>query len=678
MPFLLVILLIALRIPYFHLSILPRHDTFIAYSTFYYFYNHLYYAHSLPGWMPKITYGIPSLFFQFFSLSPLSYCFLLIGKIMGVTNPMLLFKLTVFTEELVLILGVYFLGRRYFQRRSIAAAVSIGAMISLESYTNIFFNLRIIYFLPWALLFLWRFVEKGEERYFWALLLVFVLGAMGNGIYIPIMLFYLGLAMAAVLLVRRPRRISELWPRHIGSRLTAVMVVVLIMVYGLVMWKSSKDLSLLIRDSHPQNTIDTFITYGGTTDIGQIFTQMFLMDKPYATAGAGFDNTMYVGMLVGIFFMVALWYCRDVFFCSLLAGLIFMILFSSGGLFSRLCYFLPGMSLFRHIGLSGPVIKLLVLIGAGFGLKHLFEHPRPTRLLLGPLLLWAVIIEGQDSWHNILNVLHILNGLEFLAVGLFLGLVCFYWFKPWGFGVKVALIVVFIAQALIFQTLLRANYPMVDLFFPAVVKSFNQVRSPLFDITRLDRPPDVRAVMMSMVQKSGRGCNYVTMFNTFDFDTCHTDVRVDLVNKSVLKTWKASQDQTEANYAKIVGCDGHPKCALLRQLPSYAGSDIDAQAIPFEANVIRFDPDQAVFKITAMAQPGWFYYADAFHPGWKAWVDGVETPIQQTADGFKAVAIGPQAQSIEFHFFDITAVVLQYLLCVGAIIGLGLLLTFRL
>jgi len=236
-----------------------------------------------------------------------------------------------------------------------------------------------------------------------------------------------------------------------------------------------------------------------------------------------------------------------------------------------------------------------------------------------------------------------------IAIIFFFGLICFYWSRPWGRLVKTAIVLVLLMEAAAFQNLLRENYPKVDPFFPDMVKVFTHVRPLLFDATRLDSPQDVRNPMMTMVQKSGRGCNYVGMFNTFDFDACHTDVRVDLASKAVLRTWSMSQDH-EANYQRIAGCEGYPKYALLNALPLTPGEDIYKQALPLEAGAASFDADQVIFKVSSIPRSGWFYYADAFHPGWKALVNGVPTPLQRTADGFKALPINAQSTRLNSDF----------------------------
>lgn len=619
--------------------------------------------------MPKITYGIPSLFFQFFTLSPLSYLVMLTGKLLGTTDVMLLFKITLLSEEIFFIISAYFLIKALFKDRWTATAISLAAIISMESYSNVFFNLRIIYFLPLALLLLWHFVEQKDPKFFWMMLLVGVLGAMGNSIYMPIVTYYTLAVITVVLCTAKKIKPSLFWPRDALTKLTAGVTGALVLTYGLVMLKSFTDLSLTIRDTHAQNSMDVFLTHGGTMDLGQLFSQLFFMGDLYSPLGSGCDNTLYVGMLTGLFLMTALIYCRDLFFRSILIGLVFILLFSLGGLSTRLFYFLPGMSLYRHIGLAAPLIKVLVLIGAGFGLKYLFEQKKQaTRLTMIPLMIWFIMMEGQQGWHMALG-----HPLKLVPAIFFLLFIGFYWSKPWDGRVKTVILLVLIIEAVVFQNLLRQSYPKVDPFLPDMVEVFTHVRPTHFDTTRLDSPRDLRWLMTTMVQKTGRGRNYVTMFNTLDFDTCHTDTTVQVVNKAVLNTWEKSQDNQEMNYQKIAGCNGMPKCALLRQLPLIPGGDVYQFIMPLEAEASYFDPDKVIFKVSAVAQPGWFYYADAFDPGWKALVDGVPAKIQQTVDGFKAVPVGIQTRSVEFHFFDAATACLQYLLCFGAITGMGLL-----
>ena len=59
---------------------------------------------------------------------------------------------------------------------------------------------------------------------------------------------------------------------------------------------------------------------------------------------------------------------------------------------------------------------------------------------------------------------------------------------------------------------------------------------------------------------------------------------------------------------------------------------------------------QASVKVKA---PGvWLYYADANHPGWKAFLDGRDVPIANADLGFKAVRIPEGEHTVEFRFWN--------------------------
>lgn len=47
---------------------------------------------------------------------------------------------------------------------------------------------------------------------------------------------------------------------------------------------------------------------------------------------------------------------------------------------------------------------------------------------------------------------------------------------------------------------------------------------------------------------------------------------------------------------------------------------------------------------------GWLLLADAFYPGWRAWVDGAPTPIYRADYVLRAVPLGPGAHQVEFRY----------------------------
>lgn len=48
--------------------------------------------------------------------------------------------------------------------------------------------------------------------------------------------------------------------------------------------------------------------------------------------------------------------------------------------------------------------------------------------------------------------------------------------------------------------------------------------------------------------------------------------------------------------------------------------------------------------------PGTVVLTDTFYPGWKAWVDGVPTPIQIFAGAFRSVEVGSQAREVVYRY----------------------------
>jgi hypothetical protein len=73
--------------------------------------------------------------------------------------------------------------------------------------------------------------------------------------------------------------------------------------------------------------------------------------------------------------------------------------------------------------------------------------------------------------------------------------------------------------------------------------------------------------------------------------------------------------------------------------PSFAGR---AQISEDRADSVRVDVEPR--------QPCTLVLADSFHPGWRAFVDGVERPIQRANVAFRGVALVPGEHTVEFRY----------------------------
>ena len=75
----------------------------------------------------------------------------------------------------------------------------------------------------------------------------------------------------------------------------------------------------------------------------------------------------------------------------------------------------------------------------------------------------------------------------------------------------------------------------------------------------------------------------------------------------------------------------------------------DSRALPYE--VLRFDANRLTIKVTNDNEtPGWMSYADAWHPSWRARVNGRDTPVYAGNLAYKAIPIQGGENLIEFRF----------------------------
>jgi len=100
-----------------------------------------------------------------------------------------------------------------------------------------------------------------------------------------------------------------------------------------------------------------------------------------------------------------------------------------------------------------------------------------------------------------------------------------------------------------------------------------------------------------------------------------------------------------------------------------------ASETPGSVVVTRFTPSELEAQVQVDAQGGaWLLYADAYHPGWRATVNGRETPVFQADLAFKALRVPPGASAVRLWFDQGGRGVLRYAIgAFGAAWALGLL-----
>lgn len=67
------------------------------------------------------------------------------------------------------------------------------------------------------------------------------------------------------------------------------------------------------------------------------------------------------------------------------------------------------------------------------------------------------------------------------------------------------------------------------------------------------------------------------------------------------------------------------------------------------AQIVSYRPDRVVLEATS-ERPGYLVLTDAWFPGWRARVDGVERPVRRADHAFRAVSISAGHHEIEFRY----------------------------
>jgi hypothetical protein len=92
------------------------------------------------------------------------------------------------------------------------------------------------------------------------------------------------------------------------------------------------------------------------------------------------------------------------------------------------------------------------------------------------------------------------------------------------------------------------------------------------------------------------------------------------------------------------GFDGHRSTAVEADAP---GLDGPAEIAPVEP--VRERPETLHFDV-APERPALLVVTDAWYPGWRAWVDGVESPVHRVNGLFRGVAVPAGARRVEMRF----------------------------
>ncbi len=397
----------------------------------YYFLNNVFTSGQIPHWMEYLTHGTVATWWYSISAGLLQNALLLLGDILG---PLLknlnftsLFHWGFFIDELLLLIGSWLLGKRFFKSSLTVFFVTVSIVGSAVWMTQPWFNLHFYYAIPMVLFLFHAFLDTGKWRCFFLGGSLLAFQTLGNLMYfIPVSSFVIGLYF--LIYITLNYRVCFEKFRHIKFNYAAFLSLAGVAVSFILAYLAiAVDIEQVINCQSGRNldgavNPEVFLHYGGQTGLMK-WTELFFGVSHY------FDMTLFIGTLPVMLFLVPLIFNRDRQYIHLLAVIICLFLFSSGTYFSLLIFHIwPGMKFYRHLALVSPLIKLFLCFAAGFGFEALMEglvtlkHKRAANLFLLLIFLFAgvglflfVIVQEPDltdAFHNIITKQRIWHELE--------------------------------------------------------------------------------------------------------------------------------------------------------------------------------------------------------------------------------------------------------------------------
>jgi hypothetical protein len=691
--------IIAIQLPFFSCTFWVDRDTVYIFHFFYSLYTDLFFHGEFAHWLPFATYGLQSDFFQLHHLSAFQYLAGFLGACLRVRNADFLFKASVLLEHCLLLYGTWRLSGKFLKSKAAVFFVCFGVVASVLWLPQINWNFRIYYALPLVFDRILVFFTGRRGRDLWLAGIVFILVQPGLpsyfvAYYALIALFFFVFAAREYGMPWRglfERSRSNALFFSIFLFLSAAYVYYLLhMLDGMVCQLGGRESNSHVVD------IDNFLSLQGIT------TRKFLefLFPNYFDQ----NTTLYIGILPLIFALYGTLRCRRPFYGAFAWLTLFALCLtvSETTFLARAVYdFFPPIRLFHHFVNTASGLKLFFMILAGFGLdQFLADTAAKTRkpsafpkrhviyacgLVLGMMLLAKIVnLRGKffaDPWP-------VFSWSAWLA-SLF---VCFYMCRKNVSPRRAVLIIlaVFAADLFAYQALFGLTYPNRIAFCkPPVVsvhpfdyqetRGFSKNLNPRMAAAAkvVEKIPfrlsaeayqfllyDIGIPREYPNYYSSRGVHELLTerFPQFYYESSatafmknpDTAVFFGVFGISIPKLRFApavffAADHAEAK--KICSDRRVPidKLIVLEDIPlagrqTQGGGDSKLRVTGYSFNHISLE------TIVGETNGAWLYYADAYHPGWKAFVDGEETPVYRANLAFKAIRVDAGRHQVKFEY----------------------------
>lgn len=724
--------MIGVNLPYLAKAFIPMVDTLVGFHIFFHFYNEFFHHGHIAGWLPYGNFG-SSGEFLFLMQAATSHFVIFLGKLLRVSDVLSLYKWSIVIDQILFLTGTYLLSSRIFRRKSSILFTCIASVCSTVWYSQYFLDLRIFYLLPLALYLLLRFFEDSDPKFLWLCGMTFIAWFL-DGVYAVILWAYLFLILSAFLSVKKWAAWKSLFKK--GSENYLSFFIFLLMA-GIVIYYQTHSLSNIafnVSGRDPLKKVadlNTFLTYGGNPSLSNVI-RSFLFGWPTCLLIASpLDNVIYVGILPLLFFTWALFKERSLFFWGMVTCATVLVALSQGGLFAKMVYHLPGMAYYRHIGLVYGLVKIFIIIGAGFGWEKFWASPKKIFSMSPAILIWILL----GVFSMLLPMKNLMSRSDFVLkpdlskiwgfiftgrIGIYAAAITLsYLFMRWasrsGFKslirdsakqwLPISLLIALFLDLFSFQMIIYAQAPKLAPELHSDLSCF-KVNYLRFQSERYQQP--VSEHQQSATRMMEQACFpenfHAIMYNFIQLDPARSYYRSDWWAPGALKLSQIYNFRRDEPMKRLLGIDS-PK---LRLIPNAVYLDDENAAWPMLLNVpnidkvvllpkkdglpppvtntdpfpatgnlrvIDFNANKLVLEANITAEKGvWLVYADADHPGWHAFVDKKEVPVEKAYFAFKAVWLDSGQHSVEFKYWNGLMSIFSYVLAIFSTIFVSTLL----
>jgi len=633
-------------------------------------------------------------------------------------NSLKIFSLGMLLDELILLIGIWLLTKRFYQFSLSTFFVSASLIGSSIWMIQPFFNFHFYYAVPLILHLGHCFLESGKWRYFFLMNNLLCLQVFGN---VPYFFPVISLIVFLYFLFYVVCNFSEAWPQikniRWGLPCWGSLMIIALFYYGaLTLMKIGTDqiiCSLPGRLTDGSTPLHDFLTYGRNLSWSK-WIELLIAASP------ALDHTLFIGILT---IPLALWgfifNTRRKNLHFILVGII-ICLFGVGSAITIFFYHVwPFMKFYRHLGLIAPFTKIFIAILAGFGIDALIKQltvKDSSKSLIQPFLFLSLIIfilgfkllslhRDQTFLNSLVEQINYLPAFmhfdaDYLKSRLFnssavsllfaFGLASLFFIKNQKIILKI-----FILFAILHVFNLYDYRNSETYLKTKVIESFEQSISRPFSARRSEKGliNQRNDFWLEPIDRFAKAYQGQSPMNSILQRENITDQKfvLPLTHPASKKFMGLTEDKIQFFQNAYFIEDEHALAKLIIK-PDYQGDILFVsnkapssqepspqdwifpktfstnERIKISYEIIRFDLNNLILKaVNNQSQPIWLMYSDVWHPSWKATVNGKKVPVYRANLAFKTIPLQPGANEIHFRFENKLMTVLLKILGVNSL-----------